>query len=173
MTKATVFATLALLAAPVHAAGQAAAAPNIEGLWGAALRFGPDIRGTLIIYRTADGWRADMAGFSVPARVNGQSVTFTLPDGKGSFHDRHWFQADRYATPVTLVPDGPNRWRGTVTPLESRLTFYLPITRQPDGSLRTYLRNPERNLGRFVRVSRVQIDGKAVRLIGRPGGGHD
>ena len=163
------FTFLALLAPSGRAAAQAT--PDLQGLWAATLRFGPDIHGTLIVHRTADGWRADIAGFSVPAQVNGRGpdVTFTLPDGKGSFRNGHWFQADRYGTPVKLAPDGSDRWRGTVTPLEDRLTFYLPITRQPDGTLRTFLRNPERNLGRFIRVSRIEMNGPNVRLVGRPG----
>ena len=143
--------------------------PDLQGLWGATLRFGPDIQGPLIIYRTPDGWRADIAGFSVPARREGQSFAFELPDGKGSFRGGHWIQPERFATPVTLVADGKDRWRGTVSPLESRLTFFMPITRHPDGSLRTYLRNPERNIGRFTRVSRIEVNGHDVRLIGQAG----
>jgi CubicO group peptidase (beta-lactamase class C family) len=195
---------LALLGASGPLTGQAP--PDLSGLWAATLRFGPDIRGPLIIQRTADGWRADIAGFSVPVRIDGQSArppspegrggqgvrtperrggqgvrtperrggqgvrfAFALPDGKGSFRNGHWFQAERYATPVRLAPDGPNRWRGTITPLENRLTFYLPVTGQADGTQRTYLRNPERNLGRFVRVSRIEVTGTDVRLIGRAG----
>src|SRR5262245_59534967 len=139
------FLALALLA-PCAAVAQST--PDFSGLWQATLRLGPDISGPLVVYRTADGWRADIAGFSVPAVVNGRAVSFTLPDGRGSFKNGHWYQPDRFATPVPLVAEGPNRWRGTVKPLENRLTMYLPVTRQPDGTLRTYLRNPERNWGR-------------------------
>jgi CubicO group peptidase (beta-lactamase class C family) len=151
--------------------------PDLQGLWGATLRFGPDTRGTLLIYRTSDGWRADIAGFTVPVRVDGdtsplsptgrggqgvRAFAFELPDHKGSFRGGHWIQPERFATPVRLEPDGKDRWRGTVSPLENRLTFYLPITRD----LHTYLRNPERNAGIFTRVSRVEVIGKDVRLIG-------
>jgi len=160
----------------VLATSVAAQAPDLTGLWGATLRFGPDIRGPLIIYRTADGWRADIAGFTVPAQVDEHSlrsgVRFELPDGKGSFRNGHWIQGGT-ATPVTLVADGPNRWRATIAPLENRLTFYLPITRQPDGTLRTYLRNPERNQGWFIRARRIEVNGSDVRLIGPRGRGPD
>jgi len=169
--KTTVAATLALLAAATPAAAQSAP-PDLSGLWSATLRFGHDIRGTLIIMQTPDGWRADIAGFSVPARKDGQSFAFELPDGKGSFRGGHWIQPERYATPVRLEADGKDRWRGTVSPLERRLTFFMPITGQPDGSLRTYLRNPERNIGRFTRVSRIEVNGHTVRLIG-PAGARD
>ena len=158
--KTTVLAVSLLLTLATNAAAQ-------EGLWAATLRFGPDIRGPLLIYRTPDGWRADIAGFSVPARREGQSFAFELPDGKGSFRAGHWIQSDRFATPVRLVADGKDRWRGMVNPLDGSMTLYLPVTRQPDGTLRTYVRNPERNWGRFIRVSRIEVNGKDVHLVGR------
>ena len=166
--------------------------PDLSGLWSATLRFGPDIRGPLIIYRTPDGWRADMAGFSVPVRIDsqsvrspspaepalsiakgrgGQGVRFDLPDGKGALRDGFWIQPDGFASPVRFVREGPNRWRGTVLPLENRLTFYLPITRQPDGTYRTYLRNPERNVGVFIRARSIAVTGDTIRLIGPRGRG--
>jgi CubicO group peptidase (beta-lactamase class C family) len=164
---------VALLALPPGAACQSP--PDLTGLWAATLRFGPDIGGTLIVLRTPDGWRADIAGFSVPARSDGAIIAFELPDHKGSFRGRmtgraihgHWMQPS-FATPVTLEPDGPsttNRWRGTVTPLENRLTFYAPVARQPDGGYRTYLRNPERNAGVFMPVTRLAVHGDEVRFI--------
>lgn len=174
MRRTNLFAAAALIALAASAPAQA---PDLHGLWGATQRFGPDIRGTLFILNTRAGWRADIAGFSIPVQVDSQTLTFALPDGKASFRGRrvatkligHWIQPDRFATPVTLDPDGPNRWRGTVTPLENRLTLYLPITRQSDSTLRTYLRNPERNIGRFIRISRLDLNGADVRLIGRAG----
>ena len=169
--------SVALLALPPGAVCQTP--PDLTGLWAATLRFGPDIGGTLLVFRTPDGWRADIAGFSVPARHDSAVIAFELPDNKGSFRGRlsgraihgHWIQSS-FATPVTLEPDGPsttNRWRGTVTPLESRLTFYAPVARQPDGGFRTYLRNPERNAGQFMRVTRLAVNGDEVRFIGPRG----
>ncbi len=163
MTK-TPAVTLALCLA-LAASATAQSPPDLTGLWGASLRFGTGISGTLLIYRTPEGWRADIAGFTVPVRVDeGDGVgwwAFELPDGKGSFRRGQWIQGGA-ATPVTLVPDGRYRWRATIVPLENRLTFYLPITRD----LHTYLRNPERNAGIFTRVSRIEVSGTDVRLIG-------
>jgi CubicO group peptidase (beta-lactamase class C family) len=172
MTKTRVCTTLALCVT-LAASASAQATPDFTGIWGATQRFGPDIGGTLFIYSTPDGWRADIAGFTVPVRRVGQSFAFDLPDGKGSLRNGHWIQPGGVATPVTLVPDGPNRFRTTITPLENRLTFYLPITREPDGTLRTYLRNPERNAGLFTRAKRIAMNGADVRLIGPRGGGPD
>lgn len=157
---------LALLGSSVICAAQSP--PDLSGLWSATQRLGPDIRGPLIIHRTADGWRADIAGFSVPAQIKGQTFAFALPDAKGALRDGFWIQPEGFATPLHLVQEGANRWRGTVVPLENRLTFYLPITRQPDGTYRTYLRNPERNAGVFIRARSIEVAGKDIRLIGPP-----
>jgi len=164
-------ALLPLILALLGASGplKAQAPPDLSGLWSATLRFGPDIRGPLIIHRTAEGWRADIAGFSVPAELKGQTFSFELPDAKGALRDGFWIQPDGFATPLHLVQEGPSRWRGTVVPLENRLTFYLPITRQPDGTYRTYLRNPERNVGVFIRARSIEVTGNNIRLIGPRG----
>ncbi len=181
--KTTSLAVSLVVALAASAAAQSP--PNLEGLWGATLRFGPDVRGTLIVLRGADGWCADIAGFNVPVKNDGQTISFDLPDNSGSFRGRvvgreirgHWIQpvtqynGGRYATPVTLAPDGAARWRGTVTPLDDRFTFYLPLTPDGSGAYRTYLRNPERNAGRYFPVSRVEVHGDTVRLMGDMGEG--
>jgi CubicO group peptidase (beta-lactamase class C family) len=156
-------ATALVLSIGLGASSAGQSTPDLHGLWGATLRFGPDIHGTLLIHRTAEGWRADIAGFSVPARGEPPAVAFELPDGKGAFRGGHWYQPERFATPVHLEPDGKGRWRGTVNPLENRLTFYLPISRD----LHTYLRNPERNAGVFIPVTRIAVNGGDVRLLDR------
>ncbi|HEY8165678.1 MAG TPA: serine hydrolase domain-containing protein [Gemmatimonadaceae bacterium] len=150
------------------------APPDLTGLWRGKLRFGPDVRGDLLIFRSRNGWRADIAGFSVPAGMDAQTVSFELPEGNGTFRGRksggvilgQWI-SERLATPVTLRRDGTDRWRGVVTPLDQAFTFYLPVTRQPDGTLRTYLRNPERNVGIFTRVTGIRLDGDRVLLTAR------
>jgi CubicO group peptidase (beta-lactamase class C family) len=150
---------------------------NPEGLWVARQRYGPDVRGTLSILPVNETLRADIGGYSVPVRVDGRNFSFALPDDKGKFRGviagghiaGHWFQSEgglRYATPVTLHAEGTQRWRGQVEPRANRMTYFLPITRTADGRFATYLRNPERNLGRFIPVSRIAIEGEAVRLLG-------
>lgn len=157
-------------------------AAKLEGLWGAKLRFGPDIRGQLLILQTGQGWRADLAGFSVPVRFDGQNVSFELPDGKGKFRGTrgaqeivgHWIQpvtqiiGGTVATPVTLTTEGgASMWRGIVRPMEDTFTWYLPVTRGPDGKMAAFLRNPERNQGRFLSVTRIELEDDTIRLIGR------
>ena len=157
--------------------------PNLEGLW-AARSIRTPVRGTLLVFERGGTTSADLAGFVVPVQKSGQSLRFELPDGQGSFRGRRfgteirgqWIQGRtvtagaRVSRPVTLKPDGPGRWRGEIMPLDDRTTFYLPVTKASDGRLATYLRNPERNQGRFIPVSRMEIDGEAVRLLGTPRG---
>jgi CubicO group peptidase (beta-lactamase class C family) len=162
------------------ASAQPAAVPDLEGLWVAHARYGPDVRGRLMILRRGDGLVADIAGFSVPVKQQGKKLSFDLPDGKGSFRGEHiggqiegqWIQAvtvesgARYATPLVLRADGDVRWTGEVVPREDHMTWYLPVTRSADSRYPTYLRNPERNQGVFLGVSRIEQDGDTVRLVG-------
>ena len=171
--------TCALMMLSGAAVSQTSTAPSIEGLWVASSRNAP-VRGTLLIIERGGAWSADIAGFQLPVRANGKAISFELPDGKGGFRGidsgkeirGQWIQGmtassgARFSTPVTLRADGAGRWRGEVVPLEDQMTFYMPVARTADGKLTTYLRNPERNNGRFFPVSRVAMEGDAVRLLG-------
>ena len=166
-----------------HAGEQAPVSPaaKLQGLWGARLWFGPDIRGKLVLRQTEQGWRADISGFSVPVRFDQENVSFELPDDKGKFRGRRhgqeivgqWiqpitqFNGSELATPVTLTADGASLWRGIATPMEDVFTWYLPVTPNPDSTMAAYLRNPERNQGRFLPVSRIELEEETIRLIGR------
>ncbi|MBA2301882.1 MAG: serine hydrolase [Acidobacteria bacterium] len=177
----SVFVALAGAAVLATAAPAQTPAPRtLEGLWVAKKRFGPDLRGTLMILQRGDGLVADIAGFAVPVRQQGKSFSFELPDGKGRFRgvrngtaiEGQWIQpvtvegGARYATPLVLRSDGRGRWTGDVGPRDDHMTYYLPVTRGADGRLATYLRNPERNQGIFLGVSRIEEEGDAVRLVG-------
>ena len=167
-----------LLSATLSA--QDAAKQHLEGLWVAQAWFGPDVRGALMILPRGQGSVAEIAGFSVPVTQQGNSFSFDLPDGKGGFRGQRagdviegqWIQAKtassgaRYATPIILLADGSGRWRGEVVPLEDRMTYYLPVVRGSDGRHSTYLRNPERNQGIFLGVSRIEQEGDVIRLVG-------
>jgi len=176
------FASLVLLpaAAALAQVGAGSGQLNLVGLWAAKERYGPDIRGTLIILRRGNDLVADIGGFTVPVRQQGNRLSFELPDGKGSFRglrgrsaiEGQWIQprtvegGARYATPVVLRPERGGHWVGEVKPRGDHMTFYLPVSRSPDGRNSTYLRNPERNQGIFLGVSRIEADGDTVRLVG-------
>ncbi|HEX8736607.1 MAG TPA: serine hydrolase [Pyrinomonadaceae bacterium] len=162
------------------AIAQANSAQELVGLWQAKRRFGPDVRGTLLVKQSNGEWRAEIAGRAASVKSAGAEIAFELPDGngafKGNFDSRrakivgHWIQPPSvafgsYASPVTLTKDRQNIWRGEVSPLDDALTFYLVINARPDGSLGVFLKNPERNLGRFVRVDHVEREGETVKLF--------
>ena len=172
--------SLICLTGAAEVIAQPAGQKPLEGLWVAAERYGPDVRGPLMIRPVGDGLVADIAGFTVPVRQSGASVRFELPDSKGSFRglrsgaaiEGQWIQQTtveggaRYATLLILHADGRGRWRGTVVPRDDHMTYYLPVTRGADGRYATYLRNPERNQGIFLGVSRIEQDGDNIRLVG-------
>jgi CubicO group peptidase (beta-lactamase class C family) len=163
--------TLILLLMTVSAA--AAAEPSLAGLWAARRNAGTDVRGTLTI---ADG-RAMLAGRSAPVTIQKDQVSFALAAGEGSFRgvtrgDRmagHWIQQGGVLTPVTLTRNARGQWRGTVTPIEDHMVVFLPVTKNEDGTLATFVRNPERNFGVFAAVERIVADGAHVKLLGKEG----
>ena len=160
-------------------------APDLTGLWKAKRRFGPDARGPLLIERTGAGYTADMMGFTIPVGVKDGEFSFDLPNREGSFRGKPqnggggesggairglWFQAPLGelgpAVPVTLLRSGPNRWIGQVAPLDDEQTFYLLVSRRPDGSLAAVLRNLERDYGGLLGVRGLIRTGNAVSLVG-------
>jgi CubicO group peptidase (beta-lactamase class C family) len=180
-TLPTTLAALLLAATPVPAAADDAPAPDLTGLWRASRRFGPEVQGTLLMMRDGAGWRAEIAGFSVPVQARGNALSFDLPDGKGRFRGvrsgpnviGHWIQArtvtsgNDYATPLTLRPDGHGHLRDELVPARDVFSFYMPVTRAADGGYATYLRNPERNQGRFIPVTSLRLHDRDVQLWGR------
>jgi CubicO group peptidase (beta-lactamase class C family) len=154
---------------------------GLAGLWAAKRRFGPDARGPLVIERAGTAYRAEMMSWTVPVAVDRGELSFSLPNGQGSFRGKlrpdgaiggAWSPSRPYAmgghvTPVTLTPAGPNRWRGEVVPFDDVFTFYLLVRKRADGSFGAVLRNPERDWGAWLGVERLERDGDAVRLVGK------
>jgi len=182
---ATLVFGLASALAPHVAGAQATSDSSLVGLWTAKKCFGPYVRGRLVVDRRGGEWRAEIAGRSVPVRTAGDTVSFALPDVGGSFTGRfdsrrstiagQWVQpptvaaGGRFATPLALTSCGANCFAGDVVPLDDQFTFYLRVTRRSDGSLAAFLRNPERNLGRFLRPERLDPANGAVRLLNAGG----
>ncbi len=157
---------------------QAAAVMSIEGLWGAETRLGIPVEGELTLDGRYGVWKASIGGYEVPATVVEQRVTFSLPAKLGAFrghfdavaHDLRgqWIQPGgvildpQYATPLVLHMISPDVWRGSVVPLEQRLSAYLLISSH-DGKLTAVASNPEGNFFRR-RVYSVTLDGNTVSL---------
>lgn len=161
-----------VLAAVLYAQVAVASNTNLTGLWEAKRRFGPDARGTIVLRREGNAWNADFIGRTIALREERGLLTFAIPEGsfrarieKDGIHG-HWTQARRmtdggiHVTPVRLLPDGAQRWRGEIAPSEDTFTFYLKIA--PNGE--AFLRNPERNATIFWGVNRVERDGRVVKL---------
>jgi CubicO group peptidase (beta-lactamase class C family) len=183
----TVIAAIAPLLVPTmsqSADNSAKPARELAGLWQAKRRFGPDVRGTLVVHQSPAGWRAEIAGRSGVAKVTDGTVSIELPDGYGSFRGKfsekrdrligHWIQPRQftngttYASPVVLNRDGADCWRGEVVPLDDEMTLYLMVKVGADGSVGAFVKNPERNAGRFFEGASVVQEGKVVRLV-KPG----
>ena len=151
----------------------------LVGLWQAKKRFGPDLRGELIVQSNANGWRAQIRSRAVDARVRNDSVYADFPAG-GTFtgildHDRgaingFWIQpptmrnGGRYSTHVMLTACGNGCYTGQVRPLEDEFTWYVNIAPRSNGRLGAFLRNPDRNQGRFMGVDNVIRRGDSVLL---------
>lgn len=152
---------------------------QLVGRWVCHLRSGPDMRGPLSLWKTNSGWRAEIMGRTAEAPRSGSDIRFTFPKNAGEFrgaitHDKiegHWIQSGgnvtgfRMASPITFKKSG-DRWVGEVVPLEDKITMYLVVNKSPDGVLKAYIRNPERNLGILLRADHLEVTGKEVKLIG-------
>src|SRR5207245_3299169 len=60
-----------------------------------------------------------------------------------------------------------DHWIGTVKPIDQHMTFFLPVTARPDGTLSAFLENGERNVGRFFDIQRIAVEGNRVKLLGK------
>lgn len=181
-----------LLLAP-RAAPEAAADPLI-GLWRYEARFGPALRGPLVLRRARDGWHGEIGGAEARAPFSGREIRLTF-GARGGFRGRleaggrflrgFWLQpsgatADRrdpggsgqpFATPVLLRRGADGAWHGTVVPLDDRFTLWLSIFRDADGNLAAAFRNPEQNSNGGASRFRLARDGDALHFGFRYEGG--
>lgn len=173
---------LCFLASPIVLAADAAATPDLAGLWQAKRRFGPDLHGPISIVRSGSDWRAEIDGRTAGCNPGAGGIACDFGKDRGLLHftiDARqaiayawWVQPPSifggHETPVPLNKFSATVWRGTVTPLDNRVTLYLPLAATPiAGSYATYLRNPERNVGVFLNVSRLALAGDTVTLYSK------
>jgi len=153
------------------------AAGALAGIWESSVDSGPLAGGELIIDGRGATWRAAIGGFQVDVKRDKDSVRFSLPGDQGEFRGRldadargingDWIQPanilrnNRYTTPVHLSAAGANVWRGDAAPLNDRYSFYVSVTRAPDGSLAAFITSPETNFFRR-RKYKVELSGAAV-----------
>ena len=153
---------------------------ELAGIWEARNNYGPEIRGTLDVFRRGDDWSAEIAGRRAVVSRTRDELNFSLPGNLGQFRGQledgeivgHWVQPKllraglESASPVLLMSVGVDHWRGTVRPREDRFVFYLVLAETDDG-MSAFLRNPERNQGRILNLSRVTRSQKDLTFHGR------
>ncbi len=180
----TLIWALSSVTTPIQlATAQSNSARELAGLWEAKRRFGPDIRGPLLIRQTGGVWWAEIAGHAAQAKLAGDAITFELPDGQNTFRGKfearrarivgHWIQepgqdgGTPYASPVILTKDARDVWRGEVSPYDHAMTFYLMVKVREDGSVGAFLKNYERNIGwtQRYRVDNIEREGETVKLL--------
>lgn len=170
------------VSAPAAAQGEKPhPATELVGLWEAERQFGPEIAGRLTVQKNNDNWLASIGDDRVSFPVLGDNVTFAVPGGRGGFTGTlsaegdsisgHWIQPltaaiwHRFASPVYLLRTEPDVWQGTVTPLEDRMTFYLPLRQSADGTVSGFLRNPQANIGRYFQFEQVVLLGDDIGFL--------
>lgn len=172
------FCLLTAVILPSASAFQAAPTDPLIGLWGSEVRFGTPVQGDLTLDARGGMWQAFIAGYQVDVNVKGDDLEFTLPGNIVEFRghrdaaskDVHgqWIQQSgeilnqQYASPVQLHSIAPSVWRGTIVPLDQRISVYASIS-SSDGKLTAFLSNPEMNFFRR-RVFTVTRDGTKIHM---------
>ena len=176
----------ALFLSPAGRAGDSArSVQDLEGLWQSTRSFGPDLCGPIVVQREGTEWRADLKNQIVVGKVENKQIAFDFGDGQllrlnpvekkqrltGWWtQGRSPFHPTSFLTPVELRTEAKNRFSGEISPLEERITFYMPVTVGADKKATTYLCNPEQNAGRLLDVRRIELVDGEVRLLGFPFG---
>jgi hypothetical protein len=147
---------------------------SLVGLWYAKRYFGPEVRGALIVERSGARWQASIGARIAHVRIARDSVSFDLPSAakfKGRITNNgasivgQWIEPQRrIAMPLTLASCGTGCYSGRVQPLDEEFTFYMEVKPRADGKLGAFLRNPERNQGRFIRLDHLVRRGDTVFL---------
>jgi len=157
-----------------------------EGVWVAERRYGPNLKGPVTLHSSGEGWTARIQGESVSVE---QSVeedgtrrwTFSVLDqgyfvghqkAAGEVITGHWFQPpgatqqNPFASPVRLKPDGGGSFLGTIRPFPQTLSLNIPLIPEGNDSThyRSFLRNPERNIGVFFPIVSATVDGDEIQF---------
>ncbi len=169
--------------------------PNWEGLWVAERSFGPRLQGPLTLHRSKANWVARMQGETIAVdrtQEDDGSVDWSFAffdHGRFVGHQAsveaaiagHWLQApgmiDNYpfATPVRLDPVSSDAFAGEIAPYPQQVSLNIPLVADGTASepgttrYRTFLRNPQRNLGVFFRIESATATGDEIRFANGDG----
>lgn len=160
---------------------------ELIGMWEGKRIAGPEVQGDILINLEGDDWVVDIAGYKLPIDSNrvdmSIELSFTVPGNRGSFSGKldpatrqimgHWTQPNiinngsPYTSPVTLTSENSKQWRGDIAPLLDEFSLFLPVWEREDHSLGAFFRNPDRGLGVYYNVDRVERVGDSIRWIGQ------
>lgn len=162
----TAMACLLAVALLRPADAQAATQDDVIGLWAYETSFPVGLAGELTLTRSHSTWQGAIQGATAEADAQGDKIRLVFPDEGGVFRGRldrdgrlltgFWVRremtndprypegaAQGYAMPLALRPEGADRWRATVVPLQDPFTLYLNVYRDESGALKAAIRNPE------------------------------
>ena len=159
-------------ASPSHAApGQAS---DLVGLWRAHAAFDGGEPFSMSIERCSEEFCASAGGRHTSCTVTGETLHCNFGeaagelrasvDGDGAEIRGHWVQpatmldGTRYATPVVARRVSAGAWVGLVRPRADEITLFLKLEARDDGLVGGFIRNPERNAGKFLVFDRVSLD---------------
>ena len=169
--------------------------PIWEGLWVAERSFGPRLRGPVTLHRSGESWIARIQGETLAvdrSKTQDGSVSWSFAffdhgrfvgrqASAGAPIDGHWLQApgmiDDYpfATPVRFEPAGSDAFDGEIAPYPQEVSLNISLvadgaTPEPGTTkYRTFLRNPQRNLGVFFTIESATVTGDEIRFANDDG----
>jgi len=166
------FVVFCLLAAQCKA--QETQVPSAEGVWKVVLKDDRKLVEDFRIYKQDNQWKATLGKADVPIKYKQGKFIITH---KGASFDgvfaqnqqfiKGFWKQYRYAAPVKLTKTA-NGWQGTREVQFQRLTLHLVIrTDKETGKLKGYIYNYERNVGAYIRISKVVQQGRKLMLYGR------
>ncbi|MFK8053010.1 MAG: serine hydrolase domain-containing protein [Woeseiaceae bacterium] len=182
------FIVIALVASSnLYAQDQKVAAVDWSGLWVAEKDYGPSFRGPVSLQKVEETWLVRSQGETTAAQriINANGTTewrFEFP-GVGRFvgvqgnEDAtivgHWIQPSGQiafyplATPVRMHRDGKDSFIGELKPYLDKVSLNIPLFKEDDAAqtYRTFLRNPERNLGVYFRIGQAVADTSHIRFM--------
>ena len=170
-------------------------APGWEGIWVAERSFGPRLQGPVTLHRSGAGWIARIQGETVTAdrsEAEDGSVSWSFAffdQGRfvgrqasaGAAIEGHWLQPPGlvenypFATPVRLEPAGRDAFDGEIAPFPQEVSLNIALVADGAASepgttrYRTFLRNPQRNLGVFFRIESATVDGDEIHFVNGDG----
>ena len=174
-----VLTAAALLVAPPSDAAPQPLASALDGVWAGERRFGPPAPvETVTVQRHGAAWTAAVGTARAPGRPAPYgALRFTFAGGELRVRDpargaiAQWIQpataanAVRYASPVRLSAVADGSFRGVIRPLLDTEHLFLVVRTGGDGTTQAFIRNPERNLGAYVGLRAVTLQGTTVRLV--------